>query len=53
VIPAFFVQQACAGFGVRKQACAFREIIGYQAVFKSGSELPHSEGALRAQKLGD
>jgi hypothetical protein len=30
---------------VRKQACAFCEILENRAVLKSGSKLPHSEGA--------
>jgi len=38
---------------VRLFAAAFRRILEKQAhwdIFKSGSELPHSEGALRARK---
>jgi hypothetical protein len=37
---------------VRQLAAAFKRTIEKQAhwaIFKSGSELPHSEGALRAQ----
>jgi len=39
-------------FGSRKLACAFSEILENRAALKSGSKLPHSESALRAQRLG-
>jgi hypothetical protein len=41
-------------FGVRQLAAAFKQSLekqAYRAVFKSGSKLPHSEGALRARIL--
>jgi hypothetical protein len=49
---AYFLQ--AKPFGVRQLAAAFKGTLeeqAYWAVFKSGSELPHSEGALRAQKV--
>jgi hypothetical protein len=52
---AWFLQAKPFG-DVRLFAAAFKGTLekqAYRAVFKSGSELPHSEGALRAQKVCD
>jgi len=46
------ISESGEAFGVRQLAAAFRRTLEKQApwaFFKSGSELPHSEGALRAR----